>query len=421
MKILIFEDEKYEDLYPLTYTRPVFELRCGYFSLRERIVKVLSPEKVYCFTREYLCPLFKRKTGISFNNWEECLEDIANPEESLLLINGRWLMKKAEAPSGEEEEIGVCEGNIVYARLKKRTLQSLSNREPVGILREIRGKVREKEIKATLINYLWDLVYENGEIMREDFNLAGNKGIKGEFSSLSTVYGDKEAVYVAPTAQVHPMVVLDTSGGPIYIDEEAIIFPHSRLEGPCYIGKGTHIVGAKVREGTSLGPVCRVGDEIEETIIHGYTNKFHNGFLGHAYVGEWVNLGAATNNSDLKNTYGVVKVYVKGELMNTGKLKVGCFIGDHSKLGIGTLINTGSVIGVSVNYFGGGVTPKFIPSFAWGTKEGFVVNQLDKVLKQAGVVMERRDVEITEEDKEVLRKVFELTKEEREKFQIKEG
>ena len=176
--------------------------------------------------------------------------------------------------------------------------------------------------------------------------MTGNSSIVGTFSDHAAVWGSKDQVYVAPTAEVQPFVCIDTTGGPVTIDEGAVINPQTRIEGPAYIGPKSMIVGGKIREGCSFGPVCRVGGEVEESIIHGYSNKYHDGFLGHAYVGEWVNLGALTTNSDLKNDYGSVSVTLDGRNpINTGSTKVGSLIGDHTKTSIGTLFNTGSYVG----------------------------------------------------------------------------
>src|SRR5207248_75825 len=169
---------------------------------------------------------------------------------------------------------------------------------------------------------------------------------------------------LSPTARRDPMVVADTSRGPVVINREAVVTAFSRLEGPCYVGPQTHVLGAKVRAGTTLGPNCRVGGEVEASILHGHSNKYHDGFLGHSYVGEWVNLGAGTHNSDLRNDYGEVTVMVNGRLVPTGLTKVGCFLGDHSKTGLGTLLNTGSNVGIFCNVLPWGLAPKYVPSFA---------------------------------------------------------
>ncbi len=181
------------------------------------------------------------------------------------------------------------------------------------------------------------------------------------------VRGSERDVYVAAGAVVQPMVVIDATAGPVYIDEGAQIHPFTRIEGPCYVGRDSVLLGAKCRAGNTIGPVSRIGGEIEHSIIQGYTNKYHDGFLGHAYVGEWVNLGAMTTNSDLKNDYSNVSVVLDGMTsIDTGSQKVGSLIGDHAKTSIGTLLNTGAYLGaMSLIAATGGLIPKYIPSFTW--------------------------------------------------------
>jgi UDP-N-acetylglucosamine diphosphorylase/glucosamine-1-phosphate N-acetyltransferase len=211
------------------------------------------------------------------------------------------------------------------------------------------------------------------------------------------------------------MVVLDSTGGPITVEDGVTIFPHSRIEGPCHVGQDTQIVGGKIREGCSIGPVCRVGGEVEEAIIHGYSNKYHDGFLGHAYVGEWVNLGALTTNSDLKNDYSTVEVKLNGQPIDTNDTKVGSFIGDHTKTSIGTLFNTGSIVGMMTNILGGSeILPKTIPSFClFANGKAFKGFGLRKLLQTAETAMGRRKVAFTEADRSMLTHAYELTKDER--------
>jgi UDP-N-acetylglucosamine diphosphorylase/glucosamine-1-phosphate N-acetyltransferase len=175
-------------------------------------------------------------------------------------------------------------------------------------------------------------------------------------------------------------------------------------------------VGGKIREGTGIGPVCRIGGELEKSIFLGYSNKYHEGFLGHSYVGEWVNLGALTTNSDLKNNYGSIKVMVDGSLIDTGLAKVGAFLGDHVKTGIGTLLNTGISIGFSSNLFGGGmINQRQIPAFFWGSTETEEEYKLDKAIQTAQAVMKRRKTELSQEEADLFKKIFQLTEKEREK------
>lgn len=412
MKICIFEDEKFENLYPLVYLRPVCGLRCGKTLLYEKIARAFPDIEISFCIRPYLAKLWKKQVSpLSVNDIDILKKD------DIFFINSRWLFGDTKFELPQSEEIGIYEDDIVYAMIKKETIASISEDNIYIWLTKIRKNIPSRDIKARLINYPWDLINYNGRAISEDFGIVGGK-IEGEFSEEACIYGDKAKVHVGKGAKVYPMVVIDTTHGPVIIDEDVIIYPFSRIEGPTFIGSGSQIHGAKVREGSSIGPVCYVGGEVEEVIIHGYTNKFHDGFLGHSYVGEWVNLGALTTNSDLKNDYSSVSVYIKNELMDSGELKVGSFIGDHTKTSIGTFLNTGTVIGVMTNLVGsGGVLPKFVPSFTWYLNKKFTKGYgYRMLLKTAEAAMKRRGRELSEEEVEVLNYVYELTKDKREEL-----
>ena len=235
--------------------------------------------------------------------------------------------------------------------------------------------------------YLWDLIVHLKEDLEEDLKKMGT-GINGTVHPSAVIY-NPENVLIEEGAEIEACAVLDARPGPIYIGKNTIVRPHSYLRGPL-----------------SIGPECRIGGEVSHSIFHGYSNKAHYGFIGHSYIGEWVNLGAGTTNSNLKNTYGTVKVIINGKEIDTGERFLGCFIGDHAKLGIGTLITTGAMIGLAANVFGGGPTPKFVPSFAWGDKERC---DLKKAVKTAKRVMERRGKKIRRDEVALLEQIFKLT------------
>lgn len=409
MKVCIFEDGAFANSYPLSFTRPVFELKCGYFTLRERIQNHLGADRICYFMRDYLASSFEKHYELPANKIEQIKND------DVLFINGRWLMQKDELQSEGEEEVGLYEDAILYIRAKKETVEACWSENLQDILTKLNKKLKSKKTGFTLINYPWDLVNHNASQMKEDFIFLGKVGIEGSFSSDSSIIGDQGKVFVAPSAEIEPLVVLNTKSGPIFIDEETKILSLTRIEGPCYIGKGSQVKG-NIREGTYIGPNCRVGGgEVEETIIHGFTNKYHEGFIGHSYLGEWVNIGALTATSDLKNDYSNVWVYVNGVLQDSGQTKVGSFIGDHSKMGMGSFLNTGSVVGVGSNVVAaGGVAPKYIPSFCWYLSQKFYKGSgLKKTIDMARVVMVRRGVELFQEDEKVLGEVFKITEKER--------
>ncbi len=409
-RLCVFEDEKYCNLYPLTFLRPVFELKCGCTSLLDKILSNYKGAEVCFFVRDYLSPTFKKKFPTAPIN---DLSILGNSD--LLLINGRWLVVDSAVEPDGREEIGLCDGDVVYARVSQKTAASCSADNIQTFLEQIKSKIKTRSVSADLISYPWDLINHNGKIIEQEFNSLGKSGIEGKFSSFSTVYGEQDLVWVAQSAEVQPFVVIDTTHGPVIIDEGATISPYSRIEGPSYIGRETYIYGANVREGTAIGPMCRIGGEVEESIIHGYTNKYHEGFLGHSYLAEWANLGALTTNSDLKNDYSQVQVYIKGALTDSNETKVGCYIGDHTKTSIGTFFNTGTVVGIMCNLVGsGGILPKFVPSFVWFLNNRFYKGYgFNAMLNTARAVMARRNRSLSDEDVELMRFIHTLTKEER--------
>ncbi|MFA5840259.1 MAG: hypothetical protein WC890_06375 [Candidatus Margulisiibacteriota bacterium] len=236
--------------------------------------------------------------------------------------------------------------------------------------------------------YLWDLIVNLGEDLEKDFRARSSElGVRSkEKIHPSAVLLAPEKILIEEGAEVEALAVIDARSGPIYIGKNTIIRSQAYLRGPLYIG-----------------PSCRIGGEVTHSIFHGYSNKAHYGFIGHAYVGEWVNLGAGTTNSNLKNTYGTVKVLVNGKEVDSGQQFLGCFIGDHAKTGIGTLITTGAVIGVGANVFGGGVTPKYVPNFAWGKDSKC---DLEKTIKTIKIVMQRRGKILTSEELILLEEVY---------------
>ncbi|MCM8814648.1 MAG: hypothetical protein NC931_01485 [Candidatus Omnitrophica bacterium] len=400
MKLIIFESDWWINLTPLSYTRPVFELRCGMYTLLERIVEKAKTRDITLFVRDYLFEYAKK-------NYQYAINTFSHADEDVLIVDGRFLVESDFAK--DREAVYLCGDEIVYAFVKKQNAVKIEGKNLAEIIDFMKG-LPHIQIDAKMMKFPWNLVHYNGEMIKKDFSHCGKKGIEGIFSPQATVKGPDD-IYIAEGAEVHPFVVLDTSSGPIYIDKDVKIFPFSRIEGPCYIGSETHIMtGASIREGNTIGPVCRVGGEIEESIIQGYSNKYHDGFIGHAYIGEFVNLGALTTNSDLKNDYSSVSVYVNGKIVDTEDLKVGSFIGDHTKTSIGTLFNTGTSVGVMCNITAGGILPKFFPSFTWYVNNKFMKGfGLEMMLKTAKAAMERRKRVLSKEEEDVIRKVYELT------------
>jgi UDP-N-acetylglucosamine diphosphorylase/glucosamine-1-phosphate N-acetyltransferase len=279
----------------------------------------------------------------------------------------------------------------------RETADGLSNLHECAGIERIRKHLKEKRVKAGAIKYLWDLVEMNGErVASELAEFHGGAKSSGKIDRRAGII-NRKMVRVVRGASIGPQAVIDATEGPVIIDKGAVVEPLTYIKGPCYVGQGSRLVGGKITEGCSFGPVCRVGGEVEETIMLGYCNKYHDGFLGHSYLGEWVNLGALTTNSDLKNNYAPISVVTGSQLVNSGKTKVGCFIGDHTKTGIGTLLNTGISIGLSCNLYGGGFfAERTIKSFSWGTPGNLVEYEIEKAIRTAAASMARRGIEFGE-------------------------
>ncbi|HUT89958.1 MAG TPA: putative sugar nucleotidyl transferase [Thermoguttaceae bacterium] len=399
--------------YPLALSRPIWELRCGMSTLGEKLVGKLGATDVACFVPPYMAEVYR----------ESCRWPVNDPAtlvgDDLLIVHGRVKAQGFDvAPTGPSRIALDADGECLYARITRGDLATLDTTSLDALLDSARQLLPSVDGEVPAWSYTWDLILANPDQLREDFAAAGRSGIEGTVEQPSAIRGSEKDVYVARGALVHPMVVIDAAEGPVYIDEEAEIHPFTRIEGPSYIGKKSILFGAKCREGNSIGPVCRVGGEIEESIIHGYSNKYHDGFLGHAYVGEWVNLGALTTNSDLKNDYSTVEVILEdGRPVDTGSTKVGSLIGDHTKTSIGTLFNTGANVGaMAVVNTTGMPLPKFIPSFAWLIK-GAVTKGRGKrgVYETAEISMGRRKVPWTPAHEAMWNEIFELTAEARSK------
>lgn len=397
--------------YPLALCRPIWELRCGMTSLAEKLVAKTGIRDVACFVPEYMAEAYRAKTSWPVND----LRSLAG--EDLLVVSGRVKAAGLDmAWQGPSQAVFLPDGECLVARIAREDAAKLDASSIEAFVASVRKAIPAASLDVPTWNYTWDLILANPRQLAEDFRAAGRSGIEGTVEQPNAIRGSAKDVYVAHGAVVHPMVVLDAAGGPIYLDEGVEVHPFTRIEGPAYIGKKSILLGAKCREGNSIGPMCRVGGEVEESIIQGYSNKYHDGFLGHAYVGEWVNLGALTTNSDLKNDYSSVSVILDGHTpIDTGSTKVGALIGDHTKTSIGTLVNTGAYIGaMALIAATGRLLPKFLPSFAWYL-EGVVTKGFgkNKLYETAKVAMSRRKCEWTAAEQAMWDAIFQITAPER--------
>lgn len=411
MQVAYFEDVLANQLRPLSWLRPVFELVCGQSGLRERVNRSLVPSKWGAFIRTWLADTYQEEHPTALINRGDWLRS-----EPTLLLNGRWLPDVHQLKKLMPGDAVWSNDTLVGLMLDPADAVHL---DPLHIATSAekwaRGK-RSVPASGQLIHYPWDLVHHNGHQLEQDFHARSRGPSKINVGPQVALLGIDDNFYIHPSAQIDPFVVLDARRGPVWIDAGAQIQPFTRIEGPAFIGQDSQLFRANVKAGTTIGPVCRVGGEIEESIFHGYSNKYHDGFLGHSYICPWVNLGALSTNSDLKNDYSAVAVPLWGESISSGSTKVGCFIGDHSKTALCSLFNTGSSIGVmSMILPGGRLLPKHIPSFSriWhGAIEEFP-DGLEPTLAAARTAMGRRQCELTPAMERLLRTVYALTSDER--------
>jgi len=395
MHLVVFEDYGFKNLLPLVYTRPAFKLRCGFDALLHKIETAFDQPVDATLVRASLRDAFHAR-----NERPVIGVDAKTDADDQLWINGRALVTAAfEVPANSVAWHG---DTLVAARVNAATAGKLAAAllENKAHTRDALNGLDEANIAhdvAHIVDYPWNLVHANAaEITRQFATVESTHAGRID----DGVYMlNPQAVHVGSGSRLMPCTVLDAENGPIYIDDHVTVRPNVTIAGPCYIGSHCTIQsGANIREGTSLGMWSKVGGEVEETIIHGYSNKQHDGFLGHSYVGEWVNLGADTVTSDLKNTYGNVQVPINGRLVDSGKMFVGSIIGDHTKTGINVALPTGCVIGFASNIFVSNYPPKFVGSFSWLTDEGSQVNDPKRALQVAHKVVARRKRKMSEKE-----------------------
>ncbi len=411
MNICIFEDINYKNFLPLVYFRPVYNLHTGAFSLQEKIVKVLPNAKMILHMRSGLVESFR----------ENFPSHVVNklPNDDVWFINGRVLgnesLYKLIKSNNQEQKFYLKDGNIAVAFIKRETLPNLSHINDGQILNNLSFKnIPIDNFEGIMLNYTWELIHHCAEEIEKDFRMFRlKKKILGKIYKGVHII-NKKNIIIGKGTKIKPGAVLDAEKGPIIIGSNVTIMPNAVIEGPVFIGDNSIVkIGAKIYHGTSIGKWCRVGGEVESSIIQSFSNKQHEGFLGHSYIGSWINIGADTSTSDLKNNYSNVNVFINGKMIDSGQQFVGLTMGDHSKCGINTMFNTGTVVGVSCNIYGSGYPPKFIPSFVWAGDNKFTIYDLDKSIETMKTVMKRRGVNMTQSYEKLVRKIFEDTKDER--------
>lgn len=404
---VLFEDQiaRSKRFLPLTYTRPVSLLRTGLYTGCERLANFLPKESIVLHATPQLADATRDR--------HRCEVNRIDPAKRTLFLNARAFLswQLAAALSRYEDSCAIlsADGGAMYAAIFDTVPDSLIRQIERGDIVE-HGKLnlRTHSTPITSFDSLWSMIQYNGQAIRQDVELTKGTGrFHGYFFNgehLGVQVAKPANVAIHETALIGLGVILDATDGPIILQQGARVLPNAVIMGPAVIGENSLVkAGAKIYEGTTIGPTCKVGGEIENSIVLGYSNKQHDGYLGHSYLGEWVNLGADTNTSDLKNDYSNVKVYPENEEIDTGSMFVGLLMGDHSKSAINTQFNTGTVVGVCSNIFEPGFPPKFVPSFTWGGITGHGSYRIDKALDVARAVMSRRNTEILPSEEQVLR------------------
>ena len=390
MNCILFDDEKRLSLLPLTYTRPLAGLRVGILTIREKWEKHLGQTCSY-LTEGYL----------------QGKHPLVSADENLL-INGGILPNSEiveQVRSLQPNTKLVKEGTVIAIRTKGKSLSAGMNYHSIDTISTIVSVAPMNRLQ-----YAWDIFVFNGEELATDFEML-TKGRKSQMIPSSNRVTKPENIFIEEGAKVE-CSILNASDGNIYIGRNSEVMEGAMIRGPFALMEGGTVkMGTRIYGPTTIGPYCRVGGEISHSMIQGYSNKAHDGFLGNSVVGEWCNLGADTNNSNLKNNYSQVKVwnYQEERYVNSGLQFVGLIMGDHSKCSINTMFNTGTVVGVSANIFGTGFPPKFIPSFSWGGSDGFATYRIEEAIEVAQRVFERRRKDFDKCEQEIMQHLFEST------------
>ena len=386
MNYILFDGDVRTALLPFTYTRPVADIRIGILTLREKWEKHLGLTTT-TITEEYLeekYPMVEMEQNIlinaSFVPTDELVASVKNLSENEAIFKGDDVIAFYTTENQEEVDFSL------YKHI-------------------------EFESELLQVKNTWDIFSLNDAAIQLDFDLL-TKDRTSQPIPEGVNYINKEAIFIEEGASVL-FATLNASNGPIYIGKDAQIMEGSLIRGPFAICDNSVVkMGAKIYGATTIGPHCTVGGEVNNSVLFGYSNKGHEGYLGNSVLGEWCNIGADTNTSNLKNNYAEVKLwsYDTKRFAKTGLQFCGLMMGDHSKCGINTMFNTGTVVGVSANVFGSNFPRNFIPSFSWGGAAGFTTYQMDKVAEVATVVMHRKLMVFDKQEQQILAHVFEETK-----------
>ena len=386
MNYILFDGPSRNALLPFTFTRPVADIRIGILTIREKWEKYLGSTTT-TLTEEYLSEKFP----------------MVELEENVM-INASYLPNPilVELISNLERNQAVFKGDEVIAFYTQESQEEV-NFDNYEII--------EFDGDCITVEHTWDIFAKNDAAIREDFELL-TEGRTSQPIPKSVNVISPSTIFIEEGTKLE-FVTLNASTGPIYIGKNSEIMEGSVIRGPFALCEEAQVkLGTKIYGATTVGPHCRIGGEVNNSVLFGYSNKGHDGFLGNSVLGEWCNIGADSNNSNLKNNYEEVKLwsYETENFAKTGLQFCGLMMGDHSKCGINTMFNTGTVVGVSANIFGSGFPRNFVPSFSWGGASGFVTYITKKAFEVAKIVMDRRHVEFTDQDKSILEHIFEESK-----------
>lgn len=406
MHYILFDDN-WLALHPLTLTRPTAALRIGIMTIAEKWQFALNSMPIGYITAPYLAK--KYTIGIE-----------KSAEQDFCFINGAVLPTPELVQAVENlpmEQALYFEDMLIALKSTMLPVQSLSSELLFAKAKDLEHVYFEAKtsIKPIIIKHTWDLFTYNKSALILDYQAITSGRKSAAISSTNTILGDISQVFIEEGAIVE-CAILNVKEAPIYIGKNAEIMEGAIIRGGLALCEGAGVkAGAKLYGANTIGPYAKIGGEMSNSVVLGYSNKGHDGFLGNSVLGEWCNLGADTNNSNLKNNYSPVEMwnYEQSTYISTELTFCGLIMADHSKCGINTMFNTGSTVGVSVNFFGAGYPQKHIPSFAWGGNEGYTTYRLDKSLETANKVLARRQMTLTQEDVAIMQYVFEITKKDR--------
>lgn len=417
--IFLAESQYIKSLYPFSIMHCGWEIRLGPFKYYEWIQKLFPKKRIIFNAREtHLKSFLARQKH----------DDQTINKENIFIINtavipGEQFFKNIDAaykeyisdPNLSKSAVFVHQGVPLAAYV---TAEDIINPGQFDmkflpkLLSDYSGLMPKLEIPMPeIINFLWDTLDITGELISRGFKFFENQSDFKKLEAQGIYFLNKDKISIGNNCKIAPGTVLDASEGEIIIGNNVQIMANAVITGPCFIGENSTVkISAKIYKNTAIGEWCKVGGEIENSVIHAYSNKQHEGFLGHSYISEWVNLGADTNTSDLKNTYGNINVKIYNEQFPTGRMFLGLMCGDHTKSAINTSFTTGTIAGIASIIVADGFLPNYIPSFAWRGTKNCSYYKVEKAIETARIVMQRRNKELTPEEEELMRYEFEEAK-----------